>query len=71
MKKVDEILRGTVANADDNEMLFVLRAQDKTAPRTIMHWLMNNIDTVPEDKAREAFECALAMRQHASRKQPD
>ena len=62
---------GCLAKADDDEMLFILRAQDKTAPKAILNWIANNIDTLPEDKAREAFECAMKMRKQRGRKLPD
>lgn len=60
-----------IQKAADDEMLFVLRAQDVTAPKTVLHWIAKNFDNVSEDKLREAFECALTMRRFKNRKAAD
>lgn len=57
------------ANAD--EPLFVLRAQDRSAPHVVLEWIRCNIDTAPEKKLRAAFEQALRMRNYPSRKLAD
>lgn len=74
MRKKDELAegaKGCFAKAEDDEMLFVLRAQDATAPKVVLHWIAKNFENTPEDKLREAFECALEMRKHKNRKKPD
>ncbi len=74
MRKKDELAKdskGCFAKAGNNEMLFVLRAQDKTAPKVILHWIAKNFEDTPDEKLREAFECALEMKKHHSRKNPD
>lgn len=74
MLKKDETApgaQGCLGKASDDEMLFVLRAQDITAPHTILEWIKLNFHNCPEDKLREAFECALTMKKHKGRKQPD
>lgn len=53
------------------EQLFTLRAQDQTAPRTICFWIMENIETAPEDKLRHALEDALRARKWPNRKRAD
>lgn len=57
--------------AGEDEMLFVLRAQDKSAPKVVLHWIAKNFETLEEDKLREAFEAALTMRRFRNRKDPD
>ncbi len=74
MKKKDELMQsssGCLAKAKDDEMLFILRAQDETAPKVVLHWIAKNFDTAPEDKLREAFECAMEMKKYPKRKKPD
>ncbi len=62
----------TLAKVGDKEEIFVLRAQDYSAPSIILEWLRANFDHLSDDKAREAFECALRMRKHSGiRKVPD
>lgn len=60
-------------NAADDEPVFVLRGKDFSAPGTIVNWIGANILTAPEDKLRDALECALAMRSYpnALKKQAD
>jgi len=74
MQKKDELAegaKGCLAKAAPDEMLFILRAQDKSAPKVVLHWIAKNFESTPEDKLREAFECALAMRKHHTRKDAD
>jgi hypothetical protein len=74
MKKKDELAKdakGCLAKANDNEMLFILRAQDVTAPKVVLHWIAKNFEITNEEKLREAFECALAMKRYKGRKNPD
>jgi hypothetical protein len=54
------------------EKTFTLRAQDIFAPKIICEWIKEGmLGGVPDDKLREAFECALTMRNNAWRKVPD
>jgi len=72
MLKKDEMSRqGCLSKADQNEMLFILRAQDKTAPKVVLHWIAKNFDTAPIEKLTEAFDCAIQMRLHKTKKLPD
>ena len=73
MKKQIEMtdMNSTLRKADDDEMLFILRAQDKTAPKVILHWIAKNFETASENKLRDAFNCALQMKEHKFRKLPD
>ena len=59
--------------AADNEELFVLRAQDVSAPQTVAFWCAQNItnDNCSDAKLREAFECALRMRRWKMRREAD
>ena len=50
---------------------FTLHAKDRTAPSTICDWIVRNIETAPEEKLREALECAIEMRNYSPRKMPD
>lgn len=56
--------------AGDDEPIFVLRAQDITAPETIMYWLHLN-PRLPDKKRKEAMELAQAMRDWPRRKVAD
>lgn len=65
MVKIEE---GTNPNscfskAKDDEMLFVLRGQDASAPSTVLFWMAQNIHlaTTNPSKYREAFECLMVM----------
>lgn len=60
-KKTDPCLQK--AHAD--EKLFVLMARDVTSPKVIMEWIKENLGAQPEDKLREAFECALEMQKRS------
>lgn len=50
---------------------FTLVAQDKSSPRTIAFWILENIETCPPEKLRLALEDALRMREWPSRKNAD
>lgn len=50
---------------------FTLVEQDKSAVRTIAFWILENIETSPEDKLRKALEDCLVMRKFPNRKNPD
>lgn len=73
MKKYIEMANktSTLNKADNEEMLFILRAQDVTAPKVILHWITENFETVSESKLYDAFNCALRMREHKTRKAAD
>lgn len=60
----------TLSKVADDEEIFVLRAQDVMAPKTILYWIAENLHA-PAPKLREAFECALRMRKHEGRKAAD
>lgn len=47
--------------AFDDEQLFVLMTRDRTSPQVVLEWIKLNIETQPDEKLREAFECALQM----------
>lgn len=69
MKKKSELLDigSTLNKANDEEMLFILRAQDVTSPTIIAEWIKQNIITAPPGKLHEALDCALVMREHPNR----
>lgn len=73
MKKSDELsVPGSTLNKiDDEEMIFILRGRDVSSPRVILEWIRVNMHNVPDEKLRDAFECALAMRKTPERKSPD
>jgi hypothetical protein len=60
----------TLQKTGDNEEIFVLRAQDTSAPRNVILWIADNLHA-SDEKLREAFECALRMRKHPKRKPAD
>ena len=60
----------TLSKVNPDEPIFVLRAQDVTAPRVIMHWIELNLDNVSEAKQKEAYQIALAMKRYESRRFP-
>lgn len=74
MRKKDELAegaKGCLAKAKDDEMLFVLRAQDMTSPFIVMEWIKMNFHNCPKEKLQEAFNCALEMREYKDRKVAD
>lgn len=60
----------TLAKVPVTEPIFVLRAQDKGAPAMIMLWIANNVDTVSEEKLKQAFGTAMEMRRFEQRREP-
>lgn len=54
-----------------DEQTFILRAQDLTAPKLVVLWIAENIESAPDEKLREAFERALLMRKCDHRKCAD
>jgi hypothetical protein len=57
---------------DRDQRTFTLVEQDKSAPLTILAWIVFNWDTSPEAKLMDAFEDALAMKRSAiNKKNPD
>ena len=60
----------TLQKVGEDEEIFVLRAQDASAGRTIIDWIKNNWHA-SDDKLREAFECALRMRKFPNMKASD
>jgi hypothetical protein len=53
------------------EQRFTLRAQDVTAPKCIAFWILENIETAPDDKLRHALDDALRARRWPNRKTAD
>lgn len=60
----------TLEKCGPDEEIFVLRAQDSSAPATVIDWIKNNLHA-SDEKLREAFECALKMRKHQNTKVAD
>lgn len=60
----------TLNKVGDHEEIFVLRAQDVSAPRSVILWIADNLHA-SDEKLREAFECALRMRKHTKTKAAD
>lgn len=68
----EEIKKRTYTiRAEHDEPIFVLRAQDKSAPKTIALWIAANIETAPDHKLIEAMRIAIEMRQWNKRKNAD
>lgn len=59
----------TLKKVGDKEPIFVLRAQDITAPAVVQFWAILNAQC-PEKRA-EAYECAKAMANWPTRKLAD
>lgn len=53
------------------QQTFTVVAQDRSSPRTICFWIMENIETCPAEKLIDALKDALAMREHPNRKAAD
>jgi hypothetical protein len=53
------------------EATFTLRAQDVSAPRLVIEWIKENIETCPAPKLYEALARAIQMREHQHRKTAD
>lgn len=50
---------------------FTLVGQDKSSPRTIAFWILENIETAPDEKLYKALRDALVMRTTVNRKNAD
>lgn len=65
MKKIDELEKGCMSRALDDEMTFVLLARDAVAPNVIRFWANERVrlglNDVDDPQIREAFECAALM----------
>lgn len=57
--------------ASDDEPLFILRGQDKSSPKHVLGWIIDNFENVNDDKLREAFELAIRMKHFRYRKVAD
>ena len=55
----------------NGEQLFTVRSQDITAPSTICWWILQNIETAPEEKLRHALNDAIRARKWPNRKHAD
>lgn len=85
MKKLDELHHGCMAKTADNEPVFVLRAQDCTAPDIVRLWAetFKNLNSVKgkgnriwrsaksKEKYSEALTLANMMEEWPHRKIPD
>ena len=60
----------TLARAGDDEPIFVLRAQDQSAPTAILMWLAAN-PQLPDYKVTEALNTIKAMRAWPTKKAAD
>ncbi|WP_234735301.1 hypothetical protein [Tellurirhabdus bombi] len=60
-----------IENAAENEPIFVLRAQDASSPKVILHWIAKNFETCPDDKLIDAFNHAIKMKNWPDRKNAD
>jgi len=54
-----------------DEEVFPLLGHDFSSPSVVAFWILQNIDTAPAEKLREALACALKMRQTPGRKVAD
>jgi len=50
-----------IANAEEDEMLFVLMARDIYAPEVIIEWIKMSLRGQPKEKLHEALDCAIEM----------
>lgn len=74
MRKKDEMAEGAqgcLGKAKDDEMLFILRAQDISSPIIVLEWIKLNFLNCPKEKLVEAFNCALEMREHKNTRDAD
>lgn len=60
----------TLEKVNKDEPIFVLRAQDNTAPGIVLNWIAKNLDTVEEFKLKEVYQTVLAMRRYSFRRDP-
>jgi len=54
-----------------DQFTFTVVEQDKTAPSTIAWWILQNIETAPEEKLEHALAVAIACRKAKFRKTAD
>lgn len=70
MRKQEELIRGCMAKAKDDEMTFVLIGRDRAAPVAIRAWIAERIRTgrnvATDSKIVEAEECAATMEREAT-----
>ena len=67
MKKLDELEKGTLSRAADDEPVFVLRAKDRLAPMTVQYWAdLGGMLGVDPDKTSEARQTARLMEKWAA-----
>ena len=70
--KSEELKTGCIAKAADNEPVFVLRAQDKTAPVLVRLWAdLMELRDPSSSRIDEARALAHLMDQWPTRKFPD
>lgn len=60
----------TLKKVAHDEPIFVLRAQDVSAPSAILHWILLN-PSLPKGKRIEAIRCAEQMREWPTTKAAD
>ncbi len=53
------------------DQTFTLVGQDASSPSTICWWILQNIETCPAEKLRDALEDALLMRNTPTRRPAD
>jgi len=54
-----------------DQQTFTLVEQDRSSPRTIAFWILENIETCPAAKLHDALEAAVLMRSACNRKDAD
>lgn len=70
--KAREMDKGCYERAKERgEQTFTLVAQDRSSPRTICFWIMENIETCPAEKLVDALMDAIAIRGNPVRKNAD
>lgn len=70
--KSEELVRGCIAKASDDEPVFVLRAQDLLAPQLVRLWAERaDLHGCGPEKVEEAYKLADAMERWPNRKFPD
>jgi len=65
----DELVQKKAKERGDQT--FTLVGRDPTSPKTIGFWILENIETAPEEKLSGALRIALEMRKNFGRKQAD
>lgn len=53
------------------QQTFTLVEQDRSSPKVIAYWILENIETAPPEKLIDAVKDAIAMRGYAYRKSAD